>query len=89
MTICGEVDPASGAVCTVAPHSGRTHTDLSVPECMIQWGPAPGLVHRDESSMCWARAFHAAGAWPETPCDRRAVSGGLCEKHAQAFGVVA
>lgn len=91
---CGAVDLdehgfGTGAVCTAQPHTGKTHTDLSDPACMIQWGPAPKLTHRDESTLCWARSETREGsAWP-VGCDRHAVSGGLCAAHAKAYGVVA
>lgn len=92
--VCGAVDldehgVGSGAVCTSTPHPGSTHIDTSVPECVIQWGPAPGLRHEDESALCCARASHREGdAWPETPCNKRVYVGGWCAKHAQMLGLV-
>lgn len=91
---CGAVDlddhgRGSGAVCTSSPHPGRTHIDQSDPACMIQWGPAPALSHRDDSTLCWARAAHREDGSADTGCDRPAAVNGLCARHAERFGIVA
>lgn len=86
---CDAVDALSGAVCTANPHTGHTHIDMSDPACVVQWGPAPQLSHRDDSARCWARAAHREDGSADTGCDKPATVNGLCAQHAERFGIVA